>query len=54
MGVPNLAINFKVLTNNTFTYKELMFIQNYIANNGNATQAVIDAGFNNKAPDKYT
>ena len=53
MGVPNLAINFKVLTNNTFTYRELMFIQNYIANNGNATQAVIDAGFNNKAPDKY-
>lgn len=53
MGVPNIAIDFKVLTNNTFTYRELLFIQHYLANNGNATQAVVDAGFQNKAPDKY-
>lgn len=51
MGVPNISLDFQVLTNNTFTYRELLFIQYYLCNNGNATQAVIDAGFQNKAPD---
>jgi phage terminase small subunit len=53
MAIPNISIDFKVLTNNTFTLRELQFIQYYLANGGNATQAVVDAGFQNKAPDKY-
>ena len=53
MAIPNISIDFKVLTNNTFTLRELQFIQYYLANGGNATQAVIEAGYESKAPEKY-
>lgn len=53
MAVPNLAINFNTITNNTFTVRELAFIRAYLANNGNASQAVVEAGYQSKAPDKY-
>ncbi|MBR4377344.1 MAG: terminase small subunit [Bacilli bacterium] len=41
-----------ILTNNTFTLRELAFITSYLAS-GNASQAVRDAGYKSKAPDKY-
>lgn len=46
-----LAPNIKLYTKHTFSPKELAFIIAYISNGLNATQAVIDAGYNNKAPD---
>lgn len=48
-----LAPNIKLYTNNTFSMKELAFITAYLANGFNGTDAVIEAGYNSKAPDKY-
>ena len=45
--------NIKIYTNNTFSIKELAFISAYMSNGFNATQAVIDAGYNNKNPGYY-
>lgn len=45
--------NIKIYTDNTFSIKELLFISAYISNGCNGTQAVIDAGYNNKRPDMY-
>lgn len=53
MAVPNIAVNFNTITSNTFTVRELAFIRAYLANNGNASQAVVEAGYNSKAPEKY-
>lgn len=41
-----------ILTNNTFTLRELSFITSYLAS-GNASQAVRDAGYKSKAPESY-
>lgn len=46
--VPKLNI----LTDNKFTTRELAFIFSYLVT-GNASQAVREAGYNSKAPDKY-
>ena len=45
--------NIKIITNNTFSIKELAFISAYMSNGFNATKAVIDAGYRSKAPDVY-
>lgn len=45
--------NIKIITNNTFSIKELAFISAYMSNGFNATQAVIDAGYHSKAQDVY-
>ena len=45
--------NIKIYTDNTFSIQELAFITAYLSNGFNATQAVITAGYKNKAPDKY-
>lgn len=52
MAVPNLALS-NTITNNKFTARELAFISAYLANGGNASQAVVEAGYNSKAPEKY-
>lgn len=54
MASTNLALSFNILTNNIFTLREIAFIQAYIANGGNGTQAVIDAGYKTKRPDAYS
>lgn len=46
--VPQLNI----ITDNKFTLREIAFIFAYLAS-GNASQAVIEAGYKSKAPDKY-
>lgn len=50
MAVPNLALS-NTITNNKFTARELAFISAYLANGGNASQAVVEAGYNSKAPE---
>ena len=45
--------NIKIYTDNTFSIQELAFITAYIKNGFNGTKAVIEAGYKNKAPDKY-
>lgn len=45
--------NIKIITNNTFSIKELAFISAYMSNGFNATKAVIDAGYSNKNPGYY-
>ena len=52
MVTANLVPNLNILTDNRFTTKELAFIFSYLAT-GNASQAVREAGYNSKAPDKY-
>lgn len=52
MSATNLALSFNIITNNTFTLREIAFIQAYLVH-GNAAKAVQEAGFNNKATDKY-
>ena len=52
MAVTNLALSFNIITPNTFTVREIAFIQHYLVH-GNATQAVIEAGYTSKAPEKY-
>lgn len=46
--VPQLNI----ITDNKFTLREIAFIFAYLAS-GNASQAVVEAGYKSKAPDKY-
>lgn len=53
MKAAQLAPNIPIYTNNQFSMQELAFISAYIANGFNATQAVIEAGYKSKAPDKY-
>lgn len=55
MGSPAslLAPNIKIYTDNKFSMLELAFINAYMANGFNGTQAVKEAGYNTKAPDKY-
>lgn len=55
MGSPAslLAPNIKIYTDNKFSMLELAFINEYIANGFNATQAVIKAGYKNKNPGGY-
>lgn len=48
-----LMPKLNIITDNKFTPRELAFIFAYLANGGNATQAVLEAGYNSKAPDKY-
>ena len=52
MVTANLVPNLNILTDNRFTTKELAFIFSYLAT-GNASQAVREAGYSSKAPDKY-
>ena len=52
MIAANLVPNLNILTDTRFTTKELAFIFSYLAT-GNASQAVREAGYNSKAPDKY-
>ena len=52
MITANLVPNLNILTDNRFTTKELAFIFSYLST-GNASQAVREAGYNSKAPDKY-
>ena len=52
MVTAKLVPNLNILTNNKFTTKELAFIFSYLIS-GNASQAVREAGYNSKAPDKY-
>ena len=52
MAVPNLSLS-TTISNNKFTARELAFISAYLANGGNASQAVVEAGYNSKAPEKY-
>lgn len=47
-----LAPELNLLTSYHFTLKEITFIFAYLAS-GNATQAVKEAGYKTKAPDKY-
>ena len=53
MASTNLALKPDVLTQHTFTIRELAFIAAYMANGGNASKAVIEAGYKSKAPEKY-
>lgn len=53
MKASQLMPNIKLYTDNEFSILELAFITSYISNGFNGTQAVIDAGYKNKAPDKY-
>ena len=53
MKASQLMPNIKLYTDNEFSILELAFITAYISNGFNGTQAVIDAGYKNKAPDKY-
>ena len=39
------------LSNNKITTQQLLFIQNYISNGFNATQAAIDANYHSKSRD---
>lgn len=48
-----LMPNIKILTNNTFSIRELAFITAYMANGFNASRAVIEAGYKVKAPENY-
>lgn len=52
MASTNLALSFNIITSNTFTVREIAFIQHYLVH-GNAAQAVIEAGYTSKAPEKY-
>ena len=47
-----LVPKLNIITDNKFTPRELAFILSYLAT-GNASQAVRDAGYKSKAPDKY-
>ena len=53
MTASQLAPNIQTYTDNTFSILELAFITAYMANGFNGTQAVIEAGYKSKAPDKY-
>ena len=46
-------IPVKIYTNNRFTEKELLFIENYMSNGYNGTVAVQQAGYRTKAPSRY-
>jgi len=48
-----IAPNIKLYTDNKFSIRELAFITAYISNGFNGTQAVKEAGYDSKAPDKY-
>lgn len=48
-----LMPNIKILTDNTFSIRELAFITAYMANGFNASRAVIEAGYKVKAPENY-
>ena len=48
-----IAPNIQILTNNTFSLKELAFITAYLMNGFNGTEAVREAGYHSKAPDMY-
>lgn len=52
MSTPNIALP-SILTKAVFTVKELAFIEAYMNNGGNATQAVEEAGYNTKSANKY-
>ena len=41
------------LNNHNLTVKELNFIDNYLTNGGNGTQAVREAGYQTKAPERF-
>lgn len=48
MSTPNIALP-SILTEAVFTAKEIAFIEAYMSNGGNATQAVEEAGYNTKS-----
>lgn len=48
MATPNIALP-NIITEAVFTAKEIAFIEAYMANGGNATQAVIEAGYQTKS-----
>ena len=47
-----LVPKLNILTDNKFTPREIAFIFSYLVS-GNASQAVREAGYQSKAPDKY-
>lgn len=49
LAVPKLNI----ITDNSFTEREIAFIYYYLANGGNGTQAIQQAGYKTKAPSRY-
>lgn len=53
MTADKIMPDTKVYTDNTFSIREMRFITEYVSNGFNGTKAVIDAGYENKAPDKY-
>ena len=53
MTANQIMPNINIITDNTFSIKELAFITAYLANGCNATRAVIDAGYSNKNPGYY-
>lgn len=52
MSATNLALSFNIITANTFTLREIAFIQAYLTH-GNAAKAVIEAGYESQRPDQY-
>ena len=52
MIATNLALSFNIITNNTFTVREIAFIQAYLVH-GNAAKAVQEAGYESQRPDQY-
>ena len=52
MATPNIALP-NIITEAVFTAKEIAFIEAYMSNGGNATQAVIEAGYQTKSANKY-
>lgn len=53
MTANTLMPNNKLYTDNTFSIREIRFITEYMSNGFNGTKAVISAGYESKAPDKY-
>lgn len=53
MRANTLCPDINILTNNVFSLQEMLFIKAYLSNGFNGTNAVIEAGYKNKAPDKY-